>query len=94
MHNRIVRPVAAGCCGGQKYKWVQKAIRKFLKKIVHQRLLDCRDEDTALAQEVPKLQIAKNWKDEVEETSLYLRCSCAFLLSIRYGLVRDRIWSR
>lgn len=32
MHNHIVTPVATGCRGGQQHKWVQKAIRKFLKE--------------------------------------------------------------
>jgi len=32
MHNHIVTLIAAGCHGGQKYKRVQKAIRKFLKE--------------------------------------------------------------
>lgn len=59
-----------------------------------QRPLDCRDEDTALGQEVPKLQTARSWKDEVEEISLYLSCSCALLLSTGYRLVRDRMQSR
>lgn len=76
-----------------KVEMGSKINQKILERKVHQRLLDCRDEDTAQAQEVPKLQIARNWEDGVEEIPLYLPCSCTPLLSIRWWLARGRIWS-